>query len=123
MKKLLLTSLIAFALCFSAFSQTNETTVTEAPTTSASPYQGVRVFPNPSVAGIFNLKIEDNQNDFIQFTVNDLKGKLIMQSDLKETGRTECIINLENVPSGVYVLTLFGKQNKLIFRLSKMATY
>jgi Secretion system C-terminal sorting domain len=75
----------------------------------------IQLFPNPSSDGIFNLKI--NERGFDKFSVSTIQGKLILETIITKGAITEYTVNLSDFPSGIYLLTLRGKQGNKVFKL------
>jgi hypothetical protein len=75
------------------------------------------VYPNPSENGIFNLKFSLTNTD-AAIQVNDIQGKLITASFLKQ-GITSYKIDLSAQPKGVYVLSLRTNSRVQYFKLVK----
>ena len=66
----------------------------------------VKVFPNPS-RGSFSVEFSQ-PNDIKIITMKDLFGKIIFQEEIN--GQIK--VNLENIKSGTYILTILDKYNR-----------
>jgi hypothetical protein len=66
----------------------------------------VQVFPNPS-KGSFFIKFEQ-MNDFRNLQITDLVGNIVFQKEITDQKQ----LNTENLPAGVYLLTLTDKDNR-----------
>nr|MBK9653569.1 T9SS type A sorting domain-containing protein [Bacteroidota bacterium] len=75
------------------------------------------LFPNPSANGIFNLKIAGNKNEYQKFIISNIEGKRIVEKIMPEFKNDVAVINLANLNSGVYFLTLQGKTKNKVFKL------
>ncbi|WP_299890627.1 M4 family metallopeptidase [uncultured Lacinutrix sp.] len=76
----------------------------------------VKIYPNPS-KGIFNLK-KTNQIDLIKAEVYDINGRFIKTIDLSNVVE-ETTIDLSNIASGLYFMTLTSKETKSVIKLIK----
>ena len=74
--------------------------------------KSVLIFPNPSPDGVFNLII--NEMGFYKYSVSTIHGKHILETIIS---RQENIVNLTNFQTGVYLLTVYGKQGNKVFKL------
>lgn len=77
----------------------------------------IQLFPNPSSAGIFNLKVNNNELGFDKISVNTIQGKLILETIIVERGFIERSVNISGFPTGIYLLTLHGSQGNKVFKL------
>ena len=75
----------------------------------------VSVYPNPFVD---NLYIQHNSNDDINVTIFDPAGKLVYNHLLKFSVSTQPL-NLEILPSGLYLIRLQSKQLNYFTKLIK----
>lgn len=75
---------------------------------------GVRIYPNPS-NGLFTLKKVSNI-DLIKAEVFDINGRSIKTIDLS-TMDNEKIIDITNVTSGIYFMSLTSKDAKSVIKL------
>ncbi|WP_298900239.1 carboxypeptidase-like regulatory domain-containing protein [uncultured Psychroserpens sp.] len=64
----------------------------------------VKMFPNPSRDGIFNLKTTDDVSD-VNVVVADLSGRIILEETYKNFNSTVSV-DLSNQPSGLYIINL-----------------
>ncbi|MFM2286587.1 MAG: hypothetical protein RLZZ543_2084 [Bacteroidota bacterium] len=83
--------------------------------------EGIQVFPNPSISG-FNLKINANSNSVITLNLLDLNGKSIQEFGeiTLQTGINQPYFQYDNIPAGVYQLSIIGDKINSVLRLVKM---
>ncbi len=67
----------------------------------------IDIFPNPAKT---QLSIKSNNHITLRYELINMTGKKVL-SGKKETGE---IINIENLPEGIYFLQLFDKNNKIV---------
>jgi hypothetical protein len=66
------------------------------------------LYPNPAKDV---LKIAFNPNDFNRFSLTDISGKMLLQGKIiKDINEQSLILN--DLPAGIYVITLLGKDKK-----------
>ena len=76
-----------------------------------------KIYPNPN-KGIFNVEFNSNSTNDIKVGVYDLRGRLIMDKSYTNTGRFSEKLQLQNVQSGIYLVTVQDgktKETKKIF--------
>ncbi|HAN78653.1 MAG TPA: glycoside hydrolase family 1 [Bacteroidales bacterium] len=67
-------------------------------------FQNLRLFPNPT-ANLLNIEAETN---FDQIIITDITGKTCFETQIDHNNQT--VISVENLRSGIYMLSLFNKQ-------------
>jgi hypothetical protein len=67
----------------------------------------IKVFPNPS-NGSFTVDF-DNLKNVKEIRILDLLGKIVFQKSINKQSK----INIDNLPSGVYILTVIDNENKM----------
>lgn len=81
--------------------------------TESSDYEGVTISPNPFNDKVY-LKFNDYNNKSIKIT--DLFGSIVFEY---ETGSSAQEINLANLSSGLYIVTVYCGQSKVVFKIAK----
>ena len=66
----------------------------------------ISIFPNPS-QGQFQIELESNNLSNTVLQIHDVKGQLVYNSQLETNNRT-AQVNLQSLPSGIYMLSLKG---------------
>jgi sulfur relay (sulfurtransferase) DsrF/TusC family protein len=79
----------------------------------------VKVYPNPSATGVYNLEINNYVYCFNKYSVYTIDGRLITEESLPDIGFVERKINLENNASGIYLLVLQQSNGTKTIRLIK----
>lgn len=80
----------------------------------ASPFGSVKVYPNPTVDGVF---IEREKGQILQLTIYDMKGSLVMQRSIEPLLSQ---VDLSALSEGVYTLRLTdGKRYAQAIRIEK----
>ena len=71
------------------------------------------VYPNPS-SGELEISFPSKFNDGIKINLIDIQGETVLSKSLSSVsiGNIESI-NLKNLPSGIYILSIYGNQNFL----------
>ena len=69
--------------------------------------KNVKVFPNPS-NGSFTVDL-DNLINVKEIRILNLLGKIVFQQSINNQSK----INIDNLPSGVYILTVIDNENKM----------
>lgn len=70
----------------------------------------LQVYPNPTTS---SLKI-DSKLDFQSIRITDLLGQQVFEKSYVEYRLTN-EINIKEIPKGVYILSLYGKDNSLVY--------
>ncbi len=68
-------------------------------------FSNFSIYPNPN-KGNFNVKFDSYSNNDIGIMVNDMRGRTIFENKYPNTGMVSQNIQLENVESGVYLVTV-----------------
>ena len=76
----------------------------------------ITISPNPS-SGIFTIRSTEPMGQKIQLT--DLTGRVILSSQISSDHSYEAIINLQNQPSGVYLVHIISSTGELVNKLIK----
>ena len=76
----------------------------------------VKVYPNPS-NGVFNLK-KTGQINLVKAEIYDINGRFIKAVDLSNMKETQAI-NLSQVASGLYFMTITSQDAKSVIKLMK----
>ena len=79
--------------------------------------EGIKIYPNPST-GIFTLKKLNNTIELNKATIYDMNGRIINLIDLS-TMQNEMEINISNVASGVYFMTVDSQNAQKVIKLIK----
>lgn len=75
-----------------------------------------RVYPNPGT-GIFVLEFAETGNEDFKLVVSDTYGKTITSNTFSRLNKTY-VLDLSDVPEGVYFVSLTGKGNTVVKKLS-----
>ncbi|WP_290696622.1 M4 family metallopeptidase [Lacinutrix sp.] len=76
----------------------------------------VKIYPNPS-NGIFNLT-KTGQVNLVKAEIYDINGRFIQSVDLSSMNKTKAI-DLSNVTSGLYFMTITSQEAKSVIKLMK----
>ncbi|MBK7871341.1 MAG: PKD domain-containing protein [Saprospiraceae bacterium] len=72
----------------------------------------IEIFPNPNT-GEFIIKISNQENTKFNLNFYDQSGKLVFSKTLqKQSSKLEESLNLENLPSGQYIVEVIGEFQK-----------
>ncbi|TAD98414.1 MAG: T9SS C-terminal target domain-containing protein, partial [Bacteroidetes bacterium] len=74
--------------------------------------ENLQIFPNPSANGLFTIKHSFKQS--ISLKINDLLGKTWQKTDLQSS---ENVLNLANLPKGMYVLEIQAGQQRILHKI------
>lgn len=77
---------------------------------------GFSVYPNPS-NGSFNVRFDGGSAEPINVLVHDLRGRSVFSREYSSNGAFEETISLNNVQSGVYVLTVSAGERKEVKKI------
>jgi hypothetical protein len=78
----------------------------------ATPFENIKIYPNPSYNGRFNISLGENYADLIQ--VQDLLGRLLLQ-EIWDTNEKEKEMQLPSGAKGIYFVSIW-RDGKLIKR-------
>ena len=70
------------------------------------------LYPNPN-KGSFDIQFESNSSNLIDITVHDLRGRSIFNQTFDNTGLINQNISLNNVQSGIYLVTVKDGERKV----------
>lgn len=74
------------------------------------------IYPNPTT-GILNIQFSENQQD-VQLEIYDVSGRLHIQKRVITVNQNNTeTLNLDNLPSGVYVLRILTKEYQETFKI------
>jgi hypothetical protein len=76
-----------------------------------SPDLSIITYPNPSIDGVFNLKVE-NTNDHLTYEVLEISGRKVIG---KKVFSKNAIIDISNGSKGIYVLLVRDKNESIIY--------
>lgn len=79
-------------------------------------FEGFSVYPNPS-NGSFNVKFDGASASPINVLVHDLRGRSVFTKEYASNGSFDETISLNNVQSGVYVLTVQSGERKEVKKI------
>ncbi|RXR21179.1 T9SS type A sorting domain-containing protein [Flavobacterium amnicola] len=74
------------------------------------------IFPNPN-NGTFTVKLTSNSANKIKVGVHDLRGRLVFENDFQNTGTFNQEIQLGNVQSGIYLVTVQDGDKKEVKKI------
>lgn len=68
----------------------------------------IALYPNPNNGffNLYNLKLDDFEAIELNLQIFDLNGRSLFEKKLKRNDENECLINVENFSSGVYIVKL-----------------
>jgi PKD repeat protein len=78
----------------------------------------LEVFPNPTTSTI-NLKLDWQGNGPLKLTVTDITGKTVLQDNILDNGAMQHTLNLQNLPSGTYLLRLQADGGEKVIKVLK----
>ena len=74
------------------------------------------IYPNPN-SGNFNVQFSSNSGNEIKVVVHDIRGRQIFERSFNNSGLFNEKINLSNVQSGVYMVTVFDGAQKQVKKI------
>ena len=88
----------------------NVTVTIDASTGIQNNYTGKQVVisPNPT-KGRFEVDLFSNTTDVIDLQITDIRGKIVLNENLKISGRLKKLIDVSTQPGGIYFLRVTGK--------------
>ena len=93
-------------------------TVTGIDENKALTSSGIIAYPNPSVNGQFNVKLDQDCGEQVEFFVYDTFGRMVFNQAVSNDCKSSVYdVNLSNQSKGVYFLTVIGKESKSSHRL------
>lgn len=90
--------------------------ITPALATDGFGLESFSISPNPN-NGYFDIKFQSNTSNVIDVTIHDLRGREIFTRNYTNTGLFEQSIQLNNVQSGVYLVTVKDGDRKEVKRI------
>ncbi len=79
----------------------------------------IKLFPNPSYDGLFNIRINNSEMKFDKYTVCNIQGQQIKEQSISGNGMIEQSLDLSEFSSGTYLLTFFGKSGNKSYKILK----
>ena len=79
-------------------------------------FQDFVLYPNPN-NGEFNIKLTSNSSENINVIVNDISGRQVYYNSFENTGIFNQIISLNNLQSGVYLVSVVDGSKKTVKRI------
>ncbi len=80
--------------------------------------KGIIAYPNPSVNGQFNVKLDQACGEDVEFFVYDTFGRMVLKQSIANDCKSAVYdVNLTAQSRGVYLLTVIGKDSKFSQRL------
>ena len=77
---------------------------------------GFVVYPNPS-NGSFNVKFDSSSANPVNMEVHDMRGRSVFAKEYANTGSFDQTVSLNNIQSGVYILTVSTGDRKEVKRI------
>jgi hypothetical protein len=74
------------------------------------------IYPNPN-KGNFNVKFDSTTSNDISIMVNDIRGRSIFEKQYSNTGLFDQNLQLSNLESGVYLVTVKDGDQKIVKRI------
>ena len=74
------------------------------------------IYPNPN-KGNFNVKFDSSSSNEISIAVHDIRGRTIYEKQFPNTGLFSQNLQLDNVQSGVYLVTVKDGDQKIVKRI------
>ena len=74
------------------------------------------LYPNPN-KGNFTVQFDSSSNNDIAISVHDMRGRLILDNTYSNTGLISQSVQLNNIQSGVYLVTVQDGDRKVIKRI------
>jgi hypothetical protein len=74
------------------------------------------LFPNPN-KGNFTVQFNSTSNNDVNIAVHDLRGRTIFNKKYTNSGMFTQNLQLDNVQSGVYLVTVQEGENKVVKRI------
>ena len=71
----------------------------------------IKIYPNPSSSGYFYVRSDDIKNQLVIISVYDLLGNQILSNNVYVKDHLSSVIQLKNVPKGIYLIKLASKEN------------
>jgi hypothetical protein len=94
----------------------NNFTITPSLTTNEFEFSNFSIYPNPN-KGSFNVKFDSTSNNEISIVVTDIRGRNIFEKQYSNLGLFDQNIQLSNIESGVYLVTLKDGTKKIVKKI------
>lgn len=79
----------------------------------------IRLYPNPTT-NLVNVEIKSDKNDFINYTLSDLTGRIIKKGQWNiNSSFAKFTLNISDISNGVYLLNLNTDSSQSSFRVIK----
>lgn len=75
-----------------------------------------KIYPNPN-NGNFNVQFASNSGNAVQISVTDIRGRQIFTKEYQNTGMFDQNLNLSNVQSGMYMVTVQDGERKEVKKI------
>ncbi|MBC7641850.1 MAG: T9SS type A sorting domain-containing protein [Flavobacterium sp.] len=79
-------------------------------------FENFSLYPNPN-NGNFTVKFDSGSNSKINITVNDIRGRKISEKNYNNTGLFSENIQLNNVQSGIYLVTIKDGEKQIVKKI------
>jgi hypothetical protein len=94
----------------------NNFTITPSLTTNEFEFSNFSIYPNPN-KGSFNVKFDSTSNNEISIVVTDIRGRNIFEKQYSNLGLFDQNIQLSNIESGVYLVTVKDGTKKIVKKI------
>lgn len=94
----------------------NNFTITPSLTTNEFEFSNFSIYPNPN-RGNFNVKFDSTSSNEITIEVYDIRGRNIFEKQYSNSGLFDQNIQLNNIESGVYLVTVKDGAQKIIKKI------
>jgi len=91
-------------------------TITPSLTTNEFEFSNFSIYPNPN-KGSFNVKFDSTSNNEISIVVTDIRGRNIFEKQYSNLGLFDQNIQLSNIESGVYLVTVKDGTKKIVKKI------
>ncbi len=91
-------------------------TITPSLATNEFGFTNFSIYPNPN-KGNFNIKFDSSSSNDISILVNDIRGRSIFEKKYSNTGLFDQNLQLNNLESGVYLVTVKDGDQKIVKRI------
>jgi hypothetical protein len=91
-------------------------TITPALANNEFGFNNFSIYPNPN-KGNFNVKFDSSSSNAISIMVHDVRGRIIFEKQYPNTGLFSQNLQLDNVQSGVYLVTVKDGDQKIVKRI------
>lgn len=91
-------------------------TITPALANEEFGFTNFSIYPNPN-KGNFNVKFDSSTSNAISIMVHDVRGRIIFEKQYPNSGMFSQNLQLDNVQSGVYLVTVKDGDQKIVKRI------